>query len=84
MQSSRASRIIGGLLLLLAVLFLSVANAPAPYWACYGKSRGDRCEPYGSTWGCFHRDPEGTCELVAGCTDEPATAVNECLWCEEH
>ena len=85
MRFSGLGRIVGGLLLLLAVVFLSVANAPAPYWACDGKSRGDKCEPdsytSGCTSGCLHHNPEGVCELATGCTDDPSTAVNECLWC---
>jgi hypothetical protein len=81
MRSSQVGRLIGGFLLLLAVFLLSVANAPAPYWACGGKSRGDRCEPYGSTSGCFHGDPEGVCQLAESCTDNPETDVNECLNC---
>jgi hypothetical protein len=81
MRSSQVGRLIGGFLLLLAVFLLSVANAPAPYWACSGKSAGDQCEPYGSTSGCFHDDSEGRCQLYEGCTDNPETDVNECLNC---
>lgn len=49
------------------------ANAPAPWFACEGKAVGDACDRYGWT--------NGTCVSETGCTDNPATAVDECLIC---
>lgn len=50
------------------------ANAPAPWWSCEGKAAGDTCELYPAG--------QGLCEVQAECTDETATEVDECLWCE--
>jgi len=73
-------------LLLGLVALASVANAPAPYWACQGMSAGDRCTPYGSTsgsgCGVNGDDGKGVCRLVSTCTDDPETDVNECLFCQ--
>jgi len=80
---ARAGRLLGGLLLLLLVGLLSLANAPAPWWACNGKSVGDSCEPYDYAPSCLHDDPRGVCQLRKPCTDNPETAVNECLDCVE-
>ena len=60
---------------LICGLFLSLGNAPAPYFACEGKAEGDRCT-YG--YGC---SGNGTCLLVKNCEDDPATDLNECLQC---
>ncbi|MDF1561563.1 MAG: hypothetical protein P1V51_00895 [Deltaproteobacteria bacterium] len=51
------------------------ANAPAPWWACEDKAAGDACDLY----------PTGTgvCSPVSGCTDNPDTHVDECLYCVE-
>ncbi len=60
----------------------SVANAPAPYWACQGKSAGERCTAYGSSSGCGVTGDDSVCRLVSSCTDDPETDVNECLYCQ--
>ncbi len=77
-----AGRLTAMLLLLLLVLLTTVANAPAPYWACAGREEGDRCEPYGAPSGCFDSADDGTCRQVSTCTDDPTTAENECLYCQ--
>lgn len=61
--------------LLIGMLFLSLGNAPAPYYACDGKAEGDSCT-YG--YGC---SGNGTCNLVEDCDDNPDTEINECLQC---
>ncbi len=63
------------LLVLMASVFLTLGNVPAPYYACDGKAPGDRCT-YG--YGC---SGNGTCTLVDNCTDDPNSAINECLQC---
>ena len=63
------------LIVLFCGLFLSLGNAPAPYYACAGKAEGERCT-YG--YGC---SGNGVCNLVADCEDDPATELNECLQC---
>ena len=82
MRALDAGRLAGILLLLLLVLLTTVANAPAPYWACAGQAEGDRCEPYGASSGCFHSADDGTCRQVSTCTDDLTTTVNECLYCQ--
>ena len=70
------------LVLLLALLTVStVANAPAPWWACEGKAVGDPCENYGGGGGCGLTSHDSVCQLQESCTDDPDTAVNECLYC---
>jgi hypothetical protein len=73
-------------LLLGLVGLASVANAPAPYWACQGKAAGERCTAYGSSSGSgcslTGGDDDSVCRLVSSCTDNPETDVNECLYCQ--
>jgi hypothetical protein len=62
-------------IILVAGLFLSLGNAPAPYYACENKAPGDSCT-YG--YGC---SGNGTCNLLKECVDDPSTKINECLVC---
>lgn len=62
-------------MMFLSAFLLLMGNAPAPWWACEGKSAGDPCQ-YG--YGC---SPNGVCQLVEDCVDEPNSEINECLQC---
>jgi hypothetical protein len=88
MSTTKAVRWLGLLILIVLVAVVSIANAPAPHWACAGKAEGDRCElyvgPTGSVSGCGVTDEDeyGVCRLATTCTDLPETEVNECLYCQ--
>jgi hypothetical protein len=56
-------------------LFL-LGNVAAPWYACDGKQPGDAC-----TWG-YGCGSGGACVLQENCTDQPGSAVNECLICD--
>jgi hypothetical protein len=59
----------------LCSVLLLMGNAPAPWYACEGKSPGDPCQ-----WG-YGCAPNGVCRLVEDCEDDPSTDLNECLQC---
>ena len=60
-------------LLMLGAVGSAFANGPPPWYACEGRTAGDSCDP--------HDADHGICETSSSCTDEPSTAVNECLRC---
>ena len=65
------------LLALLASILVpaaALANSPAPWWACEGKTVGDDCDPYGGG--------NGICEARTDCQNDPETEVDECLRCD--
>ncbi len=66
------------LLALLAMLLL-MGNAPAPYYACQGKTVGDACT-YG--YGSSCSSSRGVCTQSDSFTDDPNTPdLNESIIC---
>ncbi len=59
----------------LLFFMFSMGNAPAPWYACEGKTAGEPCL-YG--YGCHDN---GVCTMTENCKDDPSTPVNECLIC---
>lgn len=74
----RIKKNIALIIIVIIIAFITIGNAPAPYWACEGLSEGDECEPY-SYGSCSNKS--GTCQLREDCTDDPESEINECLQC---
>ncbi|MCB1192662.1 MAG: hypothetical protein H7A23_15535 [Leptospiraceae bacterium] len=63
-------------IMMLFITMFFMNNLPAPWWPCFQKQDGDKCN-YG-----YNCQNNGSCVIMVECVDNPDTEVNECLVCK--